>query len=172
MPSIGVDEVFRIGGFMFSRTSVAVKVDGVPYTGIFDISGEESREGELVHGQRTDGTPLGITSGLYMPGPFTFSAYPDTAEQVLSQLSILGLGSFGNALFTLNLEIFESLTLPIINLQWNKVKIEKRATPIQTDAGAIAWKFDCKHQGMQSVGEGLGLGSVPNLLANYLGALP
>jgi hypothetical protein len=172
MPSFGADEIFRIGGFMFSRTSVSVHVDGVPYTGIFELKGEESREGELVHGQRGDGTPLGITSGLYMPGPFSMKMYPDTAEQVLSQLSLLGLGSFGNALFTLNLQIFESLTLPTINLQWNKVKIEKRATPIQTDAGALAWEFECKHQGMQSVGEGLGLGGIPNLLANYIGSLP
>ena len=92
MPAIGADEIFRIGGFMFSRTSVAVTIDGVPYTGIFEVNGEEAREGELQHGQRTDGTPLGITSGLYTPGPLTFKTYGmDTGEQIL--LAAVGAGS-------------------------------------------------------------------------------
>lgn len=169
MPGIGVDEVFRIGGFMFSRTSVSTLVDGVPYTGITEVNGDEAREGELQHGQRTDGTPLGITSGLYMPGAFTFKTYVDTGEQMCQQLSVGGLGSFGNYLFTFILEIFENPLLPSITIQWNKVKIEKRKFALPTDAAGLMYEFECKHLGMQTIGAGVGLGGLPNVLANYVG---
>ena len=165
----GADEVFRIGGFLFSRTSVSVLIDGVPYTGVFEINGEEAREGELVHGQRTDGTPLGVTSGLYMPGALTFKAYVDTAEQITEQLGASGLGSFGSYLFPLILEIFENPSLPSLTITWNKVKIEKRKFGVPTDTGALAVEFEAKHQGMQTVGEGIGLVGLPSILANVAG---
>ena len=167
MPGVGVDEVFRVGGFMFSRTSVATLVDGVPYTGIIEVNGDEAREGELQHGQRTDGTPLGITSGLYMPGAFTFKTYVDTGEQICAQLAALGNGSFGNYLFTFLLEIFENPLLPTLSIQWNKVKIEKRKFALPTDTSGLMYEFEAKHQGMATVGEGIGLVGIPSLLANY-----
>jgi hypothetical protein len=169
MPGVGVDEIFRTGGFMFSRTSVATLVDGVPYTGIIEVNGEEAREGELQHGQRADGTPLGITSGLYMPGAFTFKAYVDTAEQICSQLAVPGLGSFGNYLFPFILEIFENPLLPTLQIAWSRVKIEKRKFGVPTDTGGLLVEFECKHQGMTTVGEGIGLVGIPNVLANYAG---
>ena len=166
---VGADEVFRVGGFMFSRTSVATLVDGVPYTGIVEVNGEEAREGELQHGQRTDGTPLGITSGLYMPGAFTFKTYIDTGEQICAQIAALGNGSFGNYLFTFILEIFENPLLPTLNIQWNRVKIEKRKFAVPTDTSGLMYEFECKHQGMQTVGEGIGLVGLPSILANLAG---
>lgn len=167
--SIGADEVFRIGGFMFSRTSVRVLVGGIPYTGVTEINGEEAREGELQHGQRTDGTPLGITSGLYMPGPLTFKAYIDSGEQICQALSALGLGSYGSVLFPLILEIFENPLLPSLTLQWNNVKIEKRKFSLPTDTQGLMYEFECKFQSFQSVGAGVGLVGVPAILANYAG---
>ncbi len=166
MTAIGADEIFRIGGFMFSRTSVSVKAQGVPFTGIFDINGEESREGELVHGQRNDGTPLGVTSGLYMPGPVTFKAYVDSGQMLCEQLAAQGLGSFGNVLWNLTLEIFENPALPTLTFNWRKVKIEKRKFGVPTDTGALATEFECKHQGLVVVGVGAGLTGIPTLLAN------
>lgn len=164
---IGADEIFRIGGFMFSRTSCAVKADGIPFTGIFDINGEEAREGELVHGQRTDGTPLGVTSGLYMPEALTFKAYSDTAMLLEQTLAALGLGSYGNVLWTLSVEIFENPTLPTLNFAWQKVKIEKAKRNVPTDTGALATEYTCKFQGFTGVGEGIGLAGLPSVLANY-----
>ena len=164
---IGVDEIFRISGFAFSRTSVATMIDGVPYTGVLEVGGlEEAREGELVHGQRTDGTPLGVTSGLYMPGPLTFKTAIDTGEMLCEQLAIKGFGSFGSYLWTFILEIFENPALPSITVTANKVKIEKRKFAVPTDTGALATEFECKHQGLVVVGAGAGLLGVPTLLAN------
>ena len=169
MPGVGADEIFRVGGFAFSRTSVRTIVQGVPYTGLTEVNGEESREGELVHGQRPDGTPLGITSGLYKPGALTFKALIETGEQICQQLALLGIppGSFGNARWTLILEIFENPTLPALTLQWNGVKIEKRKFALPTDTKELMYEFECKYLGFQSVGAGLGLDGIPSILANY-----
>jgi hypothetical protein len=169
MPAVGVDEIFRVSGFMFSRTSVSTLVDGVPYTGINEINVEESREGEYVYGQRTDGTPLGYTSGLYTPGAFTFKASVDSGEMICQQLSIPGLGSFGNYAFTFILEIFENPLLPSLTLTINKVKIEKRKFAVGTDAAGLMYEFECKHQGIVTVGAGVGLVGIPSILANYAG---
>ena len=169
MPSVGVDEVFRIGGFVFSRTSVAVLIQGVPYTGVSEINGEESREGEFMYGQRADGTPLGVTSGLYTPGPLTFKAAVDTGEQICQQLAALGLGSFGSCLFNLTLQLFENPALPTLTMNWSKVKIEKRKIGVPTDASGLQYEFECKHQGMTTVGAGVGLVGIPAILANRAG---
>jgi hypothetical protein len=169
MPAVGVDEIFRVGGFMFSRTSVATLVGGVPYTGITEVNVEESREGELQYGQRTDGTPLGITSGLYTPGAFTFKAYVDTGTQIEQQLALLGLGSFGSVLFPFILEIFENPLLPTLTIQVNNVKIEKRKFALPTDTSALMYEYECKFLGMQTIGAGIGLTGVPSILANYAG---
>lgn len=166
MPT-GADEIFRISGFIFSRTSVAVKIDGVPYTGVSEINGEDSREGELVHGQRTDGTPLGITSGLYMPGDVTFKALADTAEMIKTQLAAPGSGSFGSVLFSLQLEIFENPSLPTLTIGWDKVKIQAHKFGVPTDATGLQFEFTGKPTGgMWTRGAGVGLTGLRNVLAN------
>lgn len=170
MPNIGVDEVLRIGGFCFSRTSCSTLVNGVPYTGILEISGiEEAREGEFVHGQRSDGTPLGVTSGLYMPGALTFKTEIATGEMICEMLAPLGLGSFGSYLFPFIVEIFENPLLPSLTITANKCKIEKRKFSVPTDAGVLATEFECKHQGLIVVGAGVGLVGIPTMLANVGG---
>ena len=169
MPT-GADEVFRISGFVFGRTSTTHLFDGIPYTGVLEVGGlEEAREGELIHGQRTDGTPLGITSGLYMPGAFTWKMAIDSAEQLCETLAIKGLGSFGSYLFTYVIEIFENPLLPSLTIQLNKVKIEKRKFAVPTDTGALAVEFEAKHQGLQTIGAGIGLTGIPSILANIAG---
>lgn len=167
---IGVDEIFRVSGFIFSRTSVTSLFDGVPYTGVLEFGGlEEAREGELVHGMRPDGTPLGVTSGLYMPGPLTWKMEMASAELLCEQLTVTGLGSFGSALFPIILEIFENPALPSLTITANNVKIEKRKFGVPTDTGALAVEFEAKHQGLVVVGAGVGLGGVPTILANLAG---
>lgn len=166
MPGVGVDEIFRVGGFIFSRTSVATLVDGVPYTGITEVSFEEAREGEIIHGQRTDGSPIGITSGLYMPGSMTFKTMIDTGTQMENQLSILGLGSFGSYLFTFILEIFENPLLPSITMVLSQCKIEKRKFAIPTDTSGLQYEYEAKFLQATTVGEGIGLAGIPSVLAN------
>lgn len=164
---IGADEIFRVGGFMFSRTSVCTKIDGVPYTGIIEVNGGEKREGEFQYGQRPSGRPLGVTSGLYAPDAFTFKAYIETGEMICEQLAAIGRGSFGNVLFPFILEIFENPTLPTMSIAWDLVKIESRKFALPTDAGGLLYEFECKHQGMSSRGEGIGLSGLESILGDY-----
>jgi hypothetical protein len=166
--AIGVDEIFRIAGVPFSWTSTSVQVEGVPYTGFLEYNFEESREGEYVHAQRPDGTPLGITQGLYKVDSVTFKTLIDTGEQLCSQLALIpgGNGSFGNARFGLTIAIFENPAMPTITIGVNGCKIEKRKFAPSADGGKLVYEFECKALSMFSQGTGIGLSNIPNILAN------
>jgi len=173
MPSLAVDEGFRINGLLLSKTSCRHLIEGVPYTGILEVSTiEESREGEYVWGSRGDGTPLGVTSGLYQPGPFTFKTDIATAEQICEQLSVLSLttgatiGSFGSFLFSYIVEIYENLLLPQMTISISNCKIEGRKFSVPADASSLQVEFTCKHQGITTSGSGLGLTGLPSVMWN------
>jgi hypothetical protein len=166
MPSLAVDEILRVGNFMFSRTSCRILLGGIPYTGVLDISWEESREGELQYGQRTDGTPLGYTSGLYTPGALTWKMYVDSGEMFLQQLTVLGFGSFGSVSFPFIIEISESAENPSMTFAFNGVKIEKRKLAVPTDTSGLMYEFEAKYLSAGVVGAGMGLTGLPTQLAN------
>lgn len=168
----GVDEIFRVSGIPFSWTSTASKVNGVPYIGFLEMNFEESREGELVHAQRGDGTPLGITSGLYKVDSFTFKTLIDTGEQICQQLAATPFanGSFGNARWIYTLEIFEPGN-PVLTITITGAKIQKRKLANAKGAEALAYEFECAALRMTTVGAGLGLAGVPMNLANLFGGL-
>jgi hypothetical protein len=170
--ALAVDEVFRVSGIPFSWTSTGSKVDGVPYTGFLELDFEESREGEYVHAQRTDGTPLGITSGLYKIDGFRFKTLIDTGEQICQQLALTpgANGGFGNARWIYILEIFE-VGNPTMTVTIDGVKIEKRKLSTAKGSEALAYEFECKALQVTTVGAGLGLTGVPNTLANVLGGV-
>lgn len=168
----GVDEILRVAGIPFSWTSTASKVAGVQYSGFLEVNFEESREGELIHAQRTDGTPVGITSGLYKVDTFSFKTLIDTGEMICNQLALApgGNRSFGNARFAYVLEIFEPGN-PALTIQIFGAKIEKRKLSTAKGAEALAYEFECKALQMQTVGEGLVLPGVPMNLANLVAGL-
>jgi hypothetical protein len=89
----------RLNGTPFSNTSCSWLIAGAPYIGITAINYEEKRERALIHGQRKDGTPLGITSGKYSVGAVTMTMLTSTFQRLAEQLTILGLGSYGDAIF-------------------------------------------------------------------------
>lgn len=166
------DEIFRISGIPFSWTSTASKVAGVAYTGFLEMNFEESREGELIHAQRQDGTPVGITSGLYKVDSFTFKTLLDTGELLCNQLAAApgANGSFGNARWTYVLEIFEPGN-PALTIQIFGAKIEKRKLATAKGTEALAYDFECKALQMQTVGAGLVLPGVPMNLANLFAGI-
>lgn len=168
----GIDEILRVSGVPFSWTSTSSKVEGVPYTGFLEVNVEESREGEYVHAQRTDGTPVGITTGLYKVDSFTFKTLIDTGEQLSQQLALLSNppGSFGNVRWTYILEIFE-IGNPTLVITVNGVKIEKRKLAAVKGTEALAYEFECKALSMVTVGVGLALSGEPMTLGNILAGL-
>ncbi len=102
--------MFRLNRVPFSWTSCAHFFSGLPYKGITACSFEESREVKIVGAGQQDGTPLGITSGIYKLGDVSFTLLRDSAHALLLDLTILGLGSYGDAEFTYLLQLFEPIS--------------------------------------------------------------
>lgn len=170
MPDVGADEVFRLSGVIFSRTSTRSLINGVPYTGIIALDFSSKREGELVPGQRQTGRPLGITDGLYMPDSFSLECLVDTAEQIKQQLGAMpgANGSFGSARFSYLLQIAEKnrVGMPNISYSLEGMKIEGGEFGLPTDQGKLTWKFTGKFLLDTSKGEGAGLGALVSFLAD------
>jgi hypothetical protein len=170
MPASAADEIFRVSGVVFSRTSTRSLILGVPYTGIKSISFKHSRKGVIVPGQRTSGTPLGITDGLYMPESWEMETMVDTAEMIKQQLAVLpgNNGSYGNARFSYTLQIAEPnrAALPTLSFTLNGMKIEDDDFGLPDDAGALTWKFSGVFLSASSKGEGAGLSGLLSYLAN------
>jgi|HubBroStandDraft_6_1064221.scaffolds.fasta_scaffold525160_2 hypothetical protein len=177
--STAVDQLLRINGTPISWGSTRSRVNGLGYVGFLEANWEESREGEYVHGQQPDGVPLGITTGLYKVDSFSFKTLVDTGEQILQQLSLsasvnpvgFAAGSFGDARFTYQLEIFEPAG-PTMMVTISGCKIEKRKLSNAKGTEALAYEFECKAQSIVTVGVGVGgLTGIPQQLWSIQRAL-
>lgn len=160
--SLAIDQILRLNQCPLSWTSTRSLFNGMPLVGVTEVNIEESREGEIVHGQQPDGTPLGITSGLYKVDTCTFQILADSAQMLCEMLSISfgpqgnALNSFGDARYNYQLGISEPLG-PTMTVMVNGVKIEKRKISAQKGTGALAWDLECKAMTVQTVGVGAGL---------------
>ncbi len=103
--------LFRLNRVPYSWTSCVHIFNGLPYKGITGVTFKETREVKLVHAAQQDGTPLGITSGVYKVENVSFTLLRDSAHALLADLTVFGLGSYGDAEFMYMLQLFEP-TLP------------------------------------------------------------
>lgn len=168
---IGNDEVFRLSGYIFSRTNTRSRIGGVAYTGVKTFNVSDKREGEIIFGQRTSGVPLGITDGVYSCDDWSMEVLVDTYKQIAEQLSIVqgANGSFGSARFSYTLSIFPPvgvLNLPTLSLSVYGMKVEKREFGLADDASALVFKLSGKALYMVTTGEGVGLAGLTDYLAN------
>lgn len=104
----------RINNTILSWNSCAFKADLDPFEGIVEFDYEQARERKIVHGMRRDGTPLGKTSGKYSVKNVMLKMLRDSADVFTDYLTVKGLGSYGDAEFTLTCEYFEPGHKPII----------------------------------------------------------
>jgi hypothetical protein len=109
--------ITRVNRVPYSWTSCSHFFNGLPYKGLTAVSFKETREVKLVHAAQQDGTPLGITAGIYKVENLSFTFLRDSAAQLMSDLTDAGLGSFGDAEFTYVLSVFEPVTPPSLPLQ-------------------------------------------------------
>lgn len=106
--------VTRVGGVPYSWTSTAHFFNGVPYKGVTKVSWKESRKRIYVPAAFQDGTPLGITSGVYRVDSLSFTLIRDSAHGLMADLTALGAGSYGDAQFDYLLQLFEpGISIPI-----------------------------------------------------------
>lgn len=104
MPDLNLS---RINGTPYSWMSCAHFFNGLPYKGITASTFKETREVKLVHAAQQDGTPLGMTSGMYKVENVSFTLLRESAHMLMTDLTILGAGSYGDARFTYILQLFE-----------------------------------------------------------------
>lgn len=102
----------RINTTPYSWTSCAFFCAGIPYKGFTAVNHKDSRESEIVWAGQQDGTPLGQTSGVYKVDSFTFTMLRDSANALMTDLTLLGLGSFGDARWVFMQQLFEPVILP------------------------------------------------------------
>lgn len=92
-----MSDLVRIGSTIYSWNSQSFRFDGVPYQDLLSVDLDEKRNRKLVYGARRAGTPLGMTTGKYDPGQLVIGMLADSAQLLLNQLAIKGLGSYGDA---------------------------------------------------------------------------
>ena len=106
-------DLVRINNTILGWNSCIFKVDGDPFNGITAFNYEEKRERKVVYGARRDGVPLGKTSGKYSVPSCSLTMLRDSFDKLTDYLSIIGLGSYGDAEFTFMSQYVEPGQMPI-----------------------------------------------------------
>lgn len=108
-------EFIRINDVVYSWTSTAVTVNGIPQRGVVEINYEQKRERKVVYASRQDGRPVGKTSGKYSITS-TMKMLKDTGDGLTTDLTVIGLGSYGDASSIITIHAIEPVVgnLPLI----------------------------------------------------------
>ncbi len=101
-----------------------------------------------MHGGQQDGVPIGITAGIYKLDSLSWTLLRDSAAGLMVDLTLLGLGSYGDAEFTYMLQLFEPVVPPSIPI--TTVITGCRVTGIDEkyDAGAEELVTEVSAQGL------------------------
>lgn len=133
----------------YSWNSCAHFLAGFPYKGITGVTFKETREVTLVHAAQQDGTPLGMTAGMYKVENVSFTMLRETAAGFMADLTLLGLGSFGDAQFNYVLQLFEppNPTDPVPSLPQTTLIVGCRITGVEdkqeSGTDALVTEFTC-----------------------------
>lgn len=100
-------DIIRVNSTIFSWNSTSMKIALTPYNGIMSIDYEEKRERKVVYGMKRDGKPLGKTSGKYSVPSVSLKMLRTTWEKLSTDLTVLGLGSIGDAEFPMLFQAYE-----------------------------------------------------------------
>lgn len=131
-------DILRVNSTVFGWNSHTAKFDAIPYNGILSVDYEQKRERKVVWGMKRNGTPLGKTSGKYSVAGCTVRMLVDSYDKLTDQLTLKGLGSYGDAEFLFGLQLLEPRQKPLI-LMFSGCTIdgEKDAVAEGTDEAAV-----------------------------------
>ncbi len=101
----------RLNDVPFSATSCSWNIALAPFVGITALNYSEKRERKLVHASRRDGTPLGMTSGKYSVDSLSMTMLRSSFQRLVEVLTLVGLGSYGDARFPIIATYSEPLAL-------------------------------------------------------------
>lgn len=121
---MGIDTVVRVNQSTYAWNSSVFLLDGQGIEGIKAVDYEEKREIEVVHAARPDGRPVAWAGGgKYTVPSFKIRMLKDTFAAVQAYLATGGLlnpgaGSYGDALFTFQLQCVEPIvgSIPITTI--------------------------------------------------------
>lgn len=99
--------ITRVNGTPYSWNSCGHFFNGIPYKGITKSNFKDSRKRVYVPNAQQDGTPQGITSGVYRVESLSWTLLRDSAQGLMLDLTAEGAGSFGDAQFPYMLQTFE-----------------------------------------------------------------
>jgi hypothetical protein len=136
----------RVNGVPYSWTSCAHFYAGIPYKGVTKVDWKESRKRVYVPNAQQDGTPQGITSGIYRVDSLSFTLLRDSADGLRNDLGTLGAGSFGDAQFDYMLQLYEPANqIPSTTLISGCVIEEVGETQeFAEDGGYLVTELTCK----------------------------
>ena len=98
----------RKSNIVLSWPSDIFKVDGNEWEGLKAIAYEEKLERKIVHGNKKDATPVGMTRGKYSVTSCTITMLRDSAAKLKQYLATKsGVGSHGAAEFTIDVQHVE-----------------------------------------------------------------
>lgn len=127
--------ITRINSVPYSWASCAHFFNGFPYKGLTGVTYKDTREVKVVHAAQQDGTPMGITSGIYKVENVSWTMLRDSANALLTDLTVFGLGSYGDAEFVYILQTFEpfipSTSSPTPRLPTNTIVAGCRITGVE-----------------------------------------
>lgn len=89
----------RLNDVPFSANSCSWNIAGAPYVGITSLAYGQKRDRTIVAASMPGGVPAGITSGDYKVEGLSITFLRSAYQRLIVQLSVLGLGSYGNAIF-------------------------------------------------------------------------
>lgn len=99
--------MFRLNGTRYSWTSCAHSYDGIPFgEGMLAVDYTQTRDRKVVYGSRKSGKNIGTTSGKYATSG-SIKMLKETWLQLQIYLTAKGLGSYGDASFTIIVQIAE-----------------------------------------------------------------
>lgn len=134
-------DIVRLNDTIVSWNSVSFKIDGIPYVGILSFDYEQTREREAVYGAKRDGRPLGFTSGKYSVPSMTLKMLRDSWDDLSTQLTALGLGSIGDATFTMIVQYIE-IGQPPITVVCVGCRIKGIKPTLEEGTGAATTELD------------------------------
>jgi hypothetical protein len=107
----------RIGHTIYSWTSCRFQIDGQPWKGVVAMDWEQKRERKVVYDAQPDGRPIGKTAGKYSVSAFTMKMLRDSATALKEYLTATGLGSYGDAEFSITVQTVEP-ALGLVPTTW------------------------------------------------------
>lgn len=99
----------RVNGNQISWSSLRIKINDIPYSGITGIDYTDGRERAYAYGTGRHHAPRGKTAGKYTPEPCVITCWKSTAQAIRKDLAAQAADgvSYGNVVFPIVVQWIE-----------------------------------------------------------------